>query len=429
MYVKARAGTLTDLLPDAPSRPGLKDVELSELGYTGLDSSNGNEAQSDDPKDREKAKNPDLPTSPVGVLGKMIAYCEWKFYRVKRIPSLSFYHVQGGFDLVISDILSLAIVVSVCVGVGFVNVSGLLVLIKSVTSVVRHLIGDLFCTGGNIVKKTLGCCGIPRKCIDCLKKSCECLKKCNCDCLKKCKCDCLKNCKCDCLKKCKMDCCSKDIDCRHFKVRCRNISFQNAKKKASDAKKSVTVPKCKDCLISSPLCTAVSLALLVSTSVLAACCAVQTVGERAWTLGGGVSNLELHPSFPLVSGTSHFILNLTLVDGLPTNTICDVTQVVSVVPFQGSSTYELLACNTGGTSISLTKKFFRTGAKAYLQVDAMTGGCEATLFTSEVDLLPCVGNPVCRIPVVAKSVDFCGRFQGTVFDEFFVSTLRVCSLV
>jgi hypothetical protein len=249
MYVKARAGTLTDLLPDAPSRPGLKDVELAQMGYVevsspvDVESSKGNEAQSNDPKDREKAKNPDLPTSPVGCLGKMIAYCEWKFYRVKRIPSLSFYHVQGGFDLVISDILSLAIAVSFCVGVGFINVSGLLVIIKSVISVVRHLVSDLFCTNGNIVKKTLGCCGVPRKCVDCLKKSCDCLKKCKCDCLKNCKCDCLKNCKCDCLKKCKLDCCSKDIDCRHFKLRCRNVSFQNAKKKVSDAKKKCNHPE------------------------------------------------------------------------------------------------------------------------------------------------------------------------------------------
>jgi hypothetical protein len=166
--------------------------------------------------------------------------------------------------------------------------------------------------------------------------------------------------------------------------------------------------------------------------VLAACCAVHTVGEKAWALGGGVSNLELHPSFPLVSGSSHFILNLTLIDALPANTVCDVTQLVSMVPFHGSSVYELAACNAGSTSISLTKKLFRSGARAYLQVDAKAADCEATLFMSEIDLLQCVGNPACNslvLPVVTQNVDFCGRFQGTVFDEFAISSLRVCSLV
>jgi len=420
IYVKAREGK--SWWP-ADMDPG-RDLEMMKKH---------DDHESDKSRDRDhQGVCVDLPTKPIGMFGKMIAYCEWKYFRVKRVPGVSFYHVQGALEMLISDILALSIVVSVSVGLGFINVSGILVMAKSVASIVRHLVTDLLCTNCNTCKKALTCCDLATKCKDCAKKCCktDCLK---CDCLKKCSCDCLKKCKCDCLK-CEMNCCKRDVDCKHFKMRCRNCSWSYTKRKVTEFKKeTMTTKKARECVTASPACSLLSIALLISTGILAACCAIHTVGLEEWTLGGGVSNLRLHPSFPYVAGMNFLQLNVTHLNGAPVSTTSlDFSCPMSLIPFEGEASCSNPTPVTG-TDALLSKKLFRTGSKAYLQVDCTSGGSTSTLFQSEIssDLLACVtsGFP-CRLVVASPPNVGCGSsFNGTVYDFITINSLQVCSLL
>jgi len=217
-------------------------------------------------------------------------------------------------------------------------------------------------------------------------------------------------------------------------MRCRNLSCKRLKLRCGKCWKDCSIDKAvKVSLSASPVCTALSVALAISTSILAACCAIHATVSLTgipWT----IDSISIHPSFPLITGIHNLEINVTSVDDIPVSiSSLEYSKSMSLVPFVDSFESSLPTYTVNGTSLELTTKMVRAAGKLYIQLDGVYGTYSATIFQIDIStsLISCVSQGLpCNVAISSSvAADFTTRIRAAYSAHLNINTLGICSII